>query len=90
MRVTVEYMAQLKRLTGCAAEVVDAGACSTLGAVLTQLAERHGPAFRGSVLTADGQPHRSLLFFVGDEPATPAQVLHDGARVTILSPMAGG
>jgi molybdopterin converting factor small subunit len=89
MRITVKYMAQLKRLAG-ASEVIEVGSGSVLGAVLVELAARHGADFRALLLGADGQPQRSLLVFIGDERAGLNQELHDGDRVTILSPMAGG
>lgn len=89
MRVTVEYMAQLKRLAGAATETVEL-ADGTLADLLRTLGDRHGDSFRKLLLGLDGRPQKSLLFFVGDEPADPARPLRDGDRVTILAPMAGG
>jgi len=89
MRVTVQYMAQLRRLAGGASETVEL-AGGTLGEVLRQLAGRHGPEFRAQVLAEDGGPQKALLLFVGDEPAGADRALRDGDRVTILTPMAGG
>jgi molybdopterin converting factor small subunit len=89
MRVTVEYLAQLKRAAGCAAEQVDFGG-GTLAELLRQVGDRHDDAFRSLLLTAELQPQKSLLFFVGEEPAALDRPLRDGERVTILAPMAGG
>jgi molybdopterin converting factor small subunit len=85
MRVTVQYMAQLKRLAGCSRETLELAGPSTLGDLLNALAgPPYSPDFRAQV------SQRSLLFFVGDEPAARERVLHDGDCVTILTPMAGG
>jgi molybdopterin converting factor small subunit len=89
MRVTVQYMAQLRRLAGCSSEEIDFPG-GTLGELLVCVAERHGAEFRGHLLAADATPHKALLFFVGDEAADSTRPLCDGDCVTILSPMAGG
>ncbi len=90
MQVTVHYLAQLKRAAGRGTESVDLPAGATLGELFHHLGERHGPAFRDLLLGPDGQPQRSLLLFVGDDPANAARPLRDGDSVTILAPMAGG
>ncbi len=89
MRVTVQYMAQLKRLAGCGVETIEFPG-GTLGELLGRLAERHGAEFRGALLGTADAPQKALLLFVGDEAADPARPLRDTDCVTILSPMAGG
>jgi molybdopterin converting factor small subunit len=88
MRVTVHYFAQVRRAAGCAVEEVDVDAGLTIGALLDRLAT--GQAMRTLLLGVGGAPHVSLLGFVGDQPASPAQALYDGDEITILAPMAGG
>jgi molybdopterin converting factor small subunit len=90
MRVTIHYMAQIKRAAGCASENVEVAADSTLCDALRALADRHGAAFRAMLLDDTGEPRRSLLFFVGDEHAEPARLVRDGDAIAILAPMAGG
>lgn len=89
MRVTVHYLAQIKRAAGCSAEVIDTPPI-TLREFLRGLADRHTSAFRNSLLDDAGAPLQSLLFFVGDEHADLSRQLTDGDAVTILAPMSGG
>ena len=90
MRVTVHYLAQIKRSAGCATESLDSPAGATLREVLRILAERHGPGFRSLLLDEANEPRKSLLFFVGEEHAEVSLPLRDGDAVTILTPMSGG
>lgn len=90
MRITIHYLAQLRRAAGCASETLEVAGAGTLGQLLDELARRHGTALQGQLLGPDGRPNRTLLFFVGDESAGPERGLHDGDIVTILAPMAGG
>ena len=90
MRVTVHYLAQIKRAAGCGSECVDAAASISLRDFLRTLADRHDSPFRTLLLDETGEPRRSLLFFVGDEHAELSRVLADGDAVTILAPMSGG
>jgi molybdopterin converting factor small subunit len=85
MRVTIRYMAQVKRATGVAAEEIDLPDACSLRDLLARLAERHGEPLRQLLGPA-------LLIFVGDEQANPqeAAALKEGDVVTVLAPMAGG
>ena len=89
MRVTVHYLAQLKRAAGTSAETVDLADGSTVGDLFRSLGASHDATFR-RLLLDDDRPAPSLLVFADDEPVGAAAPLHDGASVTILSPMAGG
>lgn len=88
MRITVQYLAQIRRATGCAEEVVEIPD-GTLGDLAQHLAAKHPNAAR-LLLSASGQPSRSLLFFVNDAPCEATSPLPANALVTILTPMAGG
>ncbi len=90
MRVTVHYLAQIKRAAGCGSESVDAALSVSLRDFLRALADRHDAAFRALLVDDAGEPRNSLLFFIGDEHAGLARPLADGDAVTILAPMAGG
>jgi molybdopterin converting factor small subunit len=90
MRVTVHYMAQMKRLAGCASEPVEIHVGSCLSDLLVHVAGRHGDAFRAILLDEAAVPRKSLLYFVGEEHAELTRPLNDGDAVTLLAPMAGG
>jgi molybdopterin converting factor small subunit len=90
MRVTVQYMTQIKRTAGCSREEVEAPEAISLRDLLRLLADRHGSAFRTLVLDEANEPHQSLLFFVGEEHAKLSRPLCDGDAVMILTPMSGG
>ena len=90
MRVTVHYMAQIKRAAGCASEEIEIPAAVTLRALLQSLGDQHPPPFRSMLLDDAGEPRRSLLFFVGEEHVDLAHPLKENDTVTILAPMAGG
>ena len=92
MKVTVEYMAQMKSAAGVGSETVEVGPACTAHDLLTRLAERHGARFRDLLLDTAGTPHPSILVFVNDEQVRDGQAasLEEGAVVTLLSPMAGG
>jgi molybdopterin converting factor small subunit len=89
MRITVYYMAQIKRAAGCGSETIEITA-GTLREFLRALGEKHDATFRGLLLDDAGDPRKSLLFFVGEDHADLSHLLKDGDTVTVLAPMAGG
>ncbi len=92
MKVTVHYMAQIRRAAGIASETVAMENGCNLADFLGQLAARHEPAFRNIVLDGTDKAHRSLLIFIGEEqvPADAIRMLTEGDVITLLTPMAGG
>jgi molybdopterin converting factor small subunit len=92
MRITVHYMAQLKRAAGTALEEIDVDLGCTLGRLVRLLADRHDEGYRRLLLDAAGEVHKSLLFFIGDEQVRPEQdrALRERDVVTVLAPMSGG
>lgn len=82
MRVTLRYLSQVRRLLGRSEETLDLPPGATLVDALRQVA--------GPLVTAEGRPSPSLLFFVDDVAAGPDAPLVDGSCVTVLAPMAGG
>lgn len=89
MRVTVNYLAQVRRAVGRAEEILDTVPDGTLADLVRLLASEH-PAAANMLLDATGHPSRSLLFFVNDAPFDADALLPNPANVTILAPMAGG
>jgi len=91
MRVIVHYLAQLKQATGIASESVEVDGSCTVREFVEQLARRHRP-LRNLLLTADDALQPTLLIFLGDEQVGPGgmAVVHDGAVITLLTPIAGG
>ena len=89
MRVTVNYLAQIRRAVGRAEEILDTAPNGTLADLIRFLAREH-PAAASMLLDAEGRPSRSLLFFVNEAPFDADHLLPNPAAVTILSPMAGG
>ena len=64
MRVTVHYLAQLKRALGRGQESVDVEPGCTLVELLRQLATGPDPCSRTLLVDSGGGPSRGLLFFV--------------------------
>ena len=90
MRITVQYLTQIKRAAGMSQEHIEASAPLTLRELMCLCAERHDRAVRAMLVDDAGEPLRSLLLFVGDEHADLTRPLRDGDWVSVLAPMAGG
>lgn len=90
MRVTVHFVAQLKRLMGTGADILDVPPGCTLAALLAILADKHEARCKSLLLDDHSQPQASLLLFVNDNQVGPGHSLHEGDQVTLLTPMAGG
>jgi molybdopterin converting factor small subunit len=84
MQLTVHYLGQLQRAAGVGRETVDVDGPCTLADLVRVLSQRHDAAFRAMI------GHKSMLFFVNDVDAEPAQPLHHGDDIAILAPVAGG
>ena len=92
MNIQVVFTTQLKAALDKSSETLSFDRPPTVAAVITQLTEQHGEAFRRLVLDAAGCPLPSILFCVGDAQVTfddPAP-LSDSAELTILSAISGG
>jgi sulfur-carrier protein len=90
MRMTVQYLAQIKRAAGRSTEFVDVPDGVTLRDLVRYLAERDNAALHALLLDEEEEPRRSLLLFVGDDHAEVSRPLCEGDALTILTPMAGG
>jgi sulfur-carrier protein len=90
MRMTVQYLAQIKRAAGRSMEHVEAPDGITLRDLVRYLGGRDDRALHALLLDKEEEPHGSLLFFVGEEHAELSRPLCDGDALTILTPMSGG
>lgn len=88
MKVTIYYHAQIRKAAGVESECVEGAEGATLLDVLKTI--DHGADFRALLFDAQGAPHATILFLVNDLPVTPDQTLHDGDRLSVFSPVAGG
>jgi molybdopterin converting factor small subunit len=90
VKISINYMAQVKRAAGVGAEQVELDRPCSASELVARLA-RERPALRALLLDADERLQPSVLLFVGDEQVgTDAAALRDGDAVTVLAPMAGG
>ena len=64
----------------------------TVRRLIGELSHRHGERLRSMLSIETGQPHPSLLLFLGDEQvrSDSSKSLFDGAEVGMFSPIAGG
>ncbi len=91
MKITVQYAAQARNVTGTATESLELPELSSVREVLLRVVQRHA-GLRGFMLTREGNPHPSLLLFVGEEQvqADEKRSMQAGEVLCILPPMAGG
>ena len=90
MRVTVHYMAQLKRAAGRPSDAVEVEGACTVADLLLLLVQNRADMFGRLILDSQGRPQPSLLVFVDDEQVPWDRRLRDGDSLTLLTPMAGG
>ncbi len=92
MKVNVEYTAQLKTIIGAGAEIFEVDDRTNLSGILSIIAEKYGDKLQDVLLDKDGNLQPSVLVSVNDAQADPLvnEPLHDGDRVSFMSPMAGG
>ncbi len=92
MRVTVEFFAQLRLLTGKASERLQLTPPCTAQDLVRRLAGQYGDDFRRLVIRDDGQLAPSVLVFVGEEQVlwSDPHWLADGDSLCIATPIAGG
>ena len=92
MKVVIEYVAQMRTAAGVASEEVRLDGPASARDVVRMVASRHGGRLAELLVDEAGVLQPGAIVFVGDEQidwATPC-ALSDGARVTILAPLAGG
>jgi molybdopterin synthase sulfur carrier subunit len=93
MKLSVQYMAQLRPLRGCQEEFVELPPGSNVNQLLVYLAEQQ-PDVASHLLTAAGEVRPSLLVAVNGAAVAPQDAprvaLAHGDVVTLLPPIAGG
>lgn len=92
MKVTVNYLAQLKQAAGISSESVELNAPCSVQELVTRLTEKHGEPLRSFLLDPTGSLRTSILLIIGETQVhweTPVQI-KEGDVVTFLSPLAGG
>ena len=92
MKVTVNYLGQIRQLVGKDSEPRSADDDDGLDTLIGDLARDHGPSFAEMVLDAGGRIQPFLLVLVNgaaiDKSTPPA--LNEGDEVTLMPPLAGG
>jgi molybdopterin converting factor small subunit len=88
MKITLTYFAQIRQKAGIESEIVDVSAGSTAIKALKSVS--HGAAFDEMIFDESGTLRPVILLLVNDSPAASGQVLNDGDRVQVFSPVAGG
>jgi molybdopterin converting factor small subunit len=94
MIVRVEYTGQIRTAAGRDAVEVDVEENATLGSLVAGLVAAGPPGLRPHLLAHDGRIQPTLVVAVDGHAlagqAREATVLHDGAAVVLLPPVAGG
>ena len=92
MKVTVSYMAQLKRAVGISQETVEVTEGATVQNLLLDTLCENMPNLARTILGEDGAFRSILLVFIGDKQADLVKpfTLNDGDEVTLMFPIAGG
>ncbi|MCL7455178.1 MAG: MoaD/ThiS family protein [Anaerolineae bacterium] len=91
--VTVHYYNMLRRHAGLAYEPLELPAGAGLGGALQRLADRHGPALAGLLLSPSGEPASHLVIFCNEQlvfPGAPAWPLADGDELKLFPAISGG
>jgi MoaD family protein len=91
--VTVRYYNMLRLHTGLKSERVELPEGTEVADALRLLAERHGAAFAGMLLSADGEPASHLVVFVNQQLVVaggPAPSLANGDEVKLFPAISGG
>jgi MoaD family protein len=93
MKVRVQFTAQLRTAIGRSSDELELPEGSSVAALIESLAAMFAEA-GPHLLTAGGQPHRSLLIVVNDSAVLSVNasqaLLRPGDAVTLMPPIAGG
>ena len=92
MRVDIYYWGQVRKAARASRESIEVDDAAGVRDIVRLVADRHGEAMRRIVLDSDGRPRSSLVVIVDGEQIDPddGPALRDGARITLLPPIAGG
>ena len=92
MKVSIEYVAQMKDAAGTASEELDLPDGASIQDAIRQAADTHGGRLAELLLDESGALLPSALVFVGNDQIEwdDARQLNQGDGITILAPLAGG
>jgi molybdopterin converting factor small subunit len=90
MKITVEFMAQLRVAAGEPRTVVECDEGTTVAAVLGSLARTHGEEFRALTLDPGGGVNSSLLVAVEGRRVRGESVLRADDALVLGTPISGG
>jgi len=93
MEVTFSYTGQLANLSGISEESVSLDSGSTLGAVVQNIADRHGRSFSDLILDEAGNFRRALLVIADGEQLDGERerfCLEGVNNIVLMTPIAGG
>ncbi len=92
MKVTLNYMGQLRYLSGKASEQVDCAGGRSLSEMLTEVSKAYDQRFIDVIFDDAGALRSSLMIVVNDKPVDKelVQSLSDGDSITLLTAIAGG
>lgn len=92
MKVTVNYMGQLRYLTGKDSDQVDCAQGASLADLMTEASKKYDRRFVNIVLDETGKIRPSLIVIINgvsaDKDAAPN--FSDGDSITLLTAIAGG
>lgn len=92
MKLTINYMGQLKQATGIETENIVLESPYSVKDLILQLAEKHGEPLRSFFIDSDHNLNNSIMLIVDDTQIhleEPLQ-LKEGSTISFLSPLAGG
>jgi molybdopterin converting factor small subunit len=92
MKVIIQYAAQARDAAGIDSESIEIDSPVTVSRLVRRLVDDHGDPLGRVLLNAAGEPHPSVLIFVGDERVQPEELLtfRPGDVVCFLPPISGG
>lgn len=92
MSITIEYVAQLKRLAGHSSESIESPEEFSLSTLIQTLGKKHGSPLSDVLITSENEVAPTLLIFLNDEQINTSEnpAIRSGDTLTISTPISGG
>jgi molybdopterin converting factor small subunit len=94
MNIRIQWLAQLRTLSGQTEETVDVDSTCSLAELICRVADSHGDPLREYLITEGGHIRPSLLLIVNDQTISSStaasMALNDNDTVCLLPPISGG